>query len=235
MFSDLCDFTAYFLENIPDDFKEDILTDTFGGVIKGYHTCKTCFKTKHESKFTSYLLKKDTPTFLCSKCRKEKAIEGAAYDLFKDRLTPDEEPKEGDNGKLLVRCKYCREYFNPTKIQVYCRIQALNSFSGEANLYCSEDCKDKCPLYRSHGTINTNLKRDQNYISQANRLALERAGYKCEICEAQENLEVHHIVPFKVSPIEAYDLDNLIVLCRTHHKEYGHSLSGCRLQDIRSC
>ena len=51
------------------------------------------------------------------------------------------------------------------------------------------------------------------------KLALERMLYKCEACQNTELLDVHHIIPFKefASFIEANELTNLMVLCKSCH------------------
>lgn len=79
--------------------------------------------------------------------------------------------------------------------------------------YCSDDCADKYfvhniqPLWWNNATI----------------IALERAGHKCEECQSQEKLEVHHIEalePFEPrwnSPKNRQE--NLKVLCRLCHED----------------
>lgn len=54
--------------------------------------------------------------------------------------------------------------------------------------------------------------------------ALERDGYECRICgkgqSIKEPLHVHHIVKVKKfdNPDNAHTRDNLITLCKTHHR-----------------
>lgn len=160
----------------------------------------------------------------------------ALYIDCKDVLTIEESPKEDEEGFLLVKCKYCKEYFRPTSSAVNNRISALNSNRrgfGEKSLYCSNKCKKDCPTY--HAKSNVVYKRDTNYSKQAREIVLELADNQCEICGEENNLEVHHIKPFKTNLLEAYDIDNLVCLCSRCHKEYGHSSKGCRLQDIKNC
>lgn len=52
----------------------------------------------------------------------------------------------------------------------------------------------------------------------------ERAFNLCEVCRDQgtytyKNLEVHHIEPLEEQPSLAFDDDNLVCLCATHHKQ----------------
>ena len=48
------------------------------------------------------------------------------------------------------------------------------------------------------------------------RLALDAAGWRCTQCGRAGRLEVHHVVPLDDGGA-AYDLDNLVVLCRGCH------------------
>jgi len=52
---------------------------------------------------------------------------------------------------------------------------------------------------------------------------LRRDHYTCQIygCNEKENLEVHHLIPYRIS--KTHDLKNLITLCRKHHKEVEYS------------
>lgn len=52
----------------------------------------------------------------------------------------------------------------------------------------------------------------------------ERANYLCEVCRDQgvwtyEDVEVHHIKKLREAPELYLDNDNLICLCKKHHKE----------------
>lgn len=161
------------------------------------------------------------------------------YKTYKDRLTIDDGPEEGFDGVLIIKCKFCKKLFIPQSSQVSNRIRALNggvSEGSENNFYCSQECKNKCPIYNKH-SIESDIKykRDSNFIKQANEIVLEKADYKCEICGDTENLEVHHIKPFKTNPLEAYDTDNLICLCKKHHRQYGHSDRECTTGYLAKC
>lgn len=54
--------------------------------------------------------------------------------------------------------------------------------------------------------------------------ALERDGYECRICGKSQSvkypLHVHHVVKVKKfdDPDNAHTRDNLITLCKTHHR-----------------
>lgn len=54
------------------------------------------------------------------------------------------------------------------------------------------------------------------------RAAHVRLEPKCIVCDSDENLNVHHIIPFNDNPDLELDPDNLCTLCREHHFSVGH-------------
>ena len=56
------------------------------------------------------------------------------------------------------------------------------------------------------------------------RKALERDGHRCVVCGTGQNVEVHHIRPFRKFGVENYEkanaLGNLVCLCRQHHMKW---------------
>lgn len=56
-------------------------------------------------------------------------------------------------------------------------------------------------------------------------LVKHKDNYKCVNCSSEENLEAHHIKPFKKYPELRYDINNGITLCNKchieHHKKNG--------------
>ena len=54
--------------------------------------------------------------------------------------------------------------------------------------------------------------------NRARKRALERDDYQCQYpgCRVRQPLEVHHQRPLDAGG-SAYDLDNLLTLCKTHH------------------
>lgn len=45
----------------------------------------------------------------------------------------------------------------------------------------------------------------------------ERDGYKCQRCESEKKLHVHHIIPWKENESLRFDLENGITLCMSCH------------------
>ncbi|MFR5267195.1 HNH endonuclease [Clostridium sp.] len=60
------------------------------------------------------------------------------------------------------------------------------------------------------------------------RVALNRANGLCEVCIKKGRIvhcdEVHHIVPIKDDIKKAYDINNLVCLCRSCHREAHNEL-----------
>ena len=148
-----------------------------------------------------------------------------------------EEIRENPNtGKIQVHCKNhnCSnskekgEWFTPGKYQLSDRIRALESQNGSDGcyFYCSDKCKQTCPLY--------NLKSDpfkeiikpytQEEYNLWKKIVLKQDDYECQKCGSKENLHCHHIIPVKIEPIFSLDPDNGIVLCKDCHYEYGHKI-----------
>lgn len=174
--------------------------------------------------------------------------EPARYDLYFDRLSKYEEcQRDPENPELMqVRCKYydCREWFNPTNAAVQTRLKSIEGkASGENNLYCSQECKDACPLYRMRKDPaekkNKTSKTCRSEILQdeLRELVLIRDNYICQGCGRSQKefpdlrLICHHIIPVKVDPGLASDMNNCKTLCEECHKE-AHKQPGCTLVEL---
>jgi replicative DNA helicase len=59
---------------------------------------------------------------------------------------------------------------------------------------------------------------------EVRELALERAGYKCQICGRTQNLDIHHNT-YENLGNERDHLEDLIVLCSEHHQVYHDALA----------
>ena len=93
--------------------------------------------------------------------------------------------------------------------------------------YCGRihDKRNECgraPVRRKRFT-EANELRNKALWKKVKRLANERDGYLCVLCYAEgvintDELETHHIVPLIDDPERAYEVENLITLCRRHHE-----------------
>lgn len=139
-----------------------------------------------------------------------------------------------DGYGIIVRCKHadCKKWFKPTRMQLRNRIVAIENQMGltENNLYCSNECKNSCPLF--------NVKSDpfkqkeiNNNVSTGHELSIwsdevlkqqhEQYGYNfCIKCKSINDLSAHHIDPKKLEPFFALDPENGFVTCAECHGEF---------------
>jgi len=125
-------------------------------------------------------------------------------------------------------------WFTPTGSQITERIRQLESINGNEGsyFYCSNKCKEECPLFGK--TITQLIKEDQiragiikeeYYTSEEYMIwrteVLERANYKCEYCGEKAN-HAHHSRPKKLEPFFSLDPDFGIACCETCHYKKGH-------------
>ena len=47
----------------------------------------------------------------------------------------------------------------------------------------------------------------------------------CEVCGGDDDLDIHHCVPFHLKPMLELEEINLITLCTPHHLLFGHYMS----------
>jgi hypothetical protein len=130
-------------------------------------------------------------------------------------------------GLIEVQCKLCKKWFVPTKIQLQERIRALRYGSEGQYMYCSNECKGTCPLYRLNPThYLCSLDSEEQYTGEEYStfrievLKRQRDEYGknfCEMCESEENLQVHHEKTQKTHPHMTLDPDNGIILCKDCH------------------
>jgi 5-methylcytosine-specific restriction endonuclease McrA len=66
----------------------------------------------------------------------------------------------------------------------------------------------------------SNRKRSDPGLDAARRIAKERDKYTCRFpgCQCKKKLQVHHITPYSKNIYLRCDPNNMITLCKTHHK-----------------
>jgi 5-methylcytosine-specific restriction endonuclease McrA len=145
------------------------------------------------------------------------------------RYNPD---KPGEK-EIQVHCKNhnCPNskeqggWFTPSKNALSDRISCLDRFNVDhCYFYCSEQCKDMCPLYRLRSDPFkelTKTKYTQEEYQQFREYVLERDNYKCQYC-GQKAEHVHHERPQKLEPFFALDPDYAWSVCKKCHYKYGH-------------
>ena len=170
----------------------------------------------------------------CCKCVKSgvRKLNIPLYETYAPQISYAEEvrPYYDEEGRKLleVKCTYCGKWFVPKISVVRSRVSALNGrASGEQRFYCSQECKDACPIYGAilypKGFIKTEeLPYTTNDLHVWSQEVLERAEHKCEICgEPAEH--AHHIIPKKLEPFLATDPENGLAVCVKCHYEHCHT------------
>jgi 5-methylcytosine-specific restriction endonuclease McrA len=143
-------------------------------------------------------------------------------------------PNKPEEKEIQVHCKYSEcfnskekgGWFTPKRSQLYVRISALENSEclDGYYFYCSEKCKQECPLYRLHH--DPNKKQDEitytNSEYQTFRIfVLKRDDYICQFC-GDKATEVHHERPQKLEPFFALDPDYALSCCEKCHYKKGH-------------
>jgi len=97
---------------------------------------------------------------------------------------------------------------------------------GERYFYCSDQCKDACPLYNKKLTQllkehNKEIKYTNKEYQQFRKHVLNRDKYVCQYCERQATY-VHHERPQKSEPFFVLDPDYAWSGGKKYHYEKGH-------------
>jgi hypothetical protein len=141
-------------------------------------------------------------------------------------IFPEIEPIRDNLGFIEVKCKKCEKWFTPSDYKLHDRIRQLRFGNDGSYLYCSDECKGVCPLYRFNPGIFLSSGGDKPYTdieyqifrNQVLKRQKEKFGFNfCELCEAQKKLHIHHEFPQKTHPHMSLDPDNGIVLCEECH------------------
>lgn len=158
---------------------------------------------------------------------------------FREEIKLYEEIRESENGNVECKCAYCGEWFEPTRLQVKHRLNAIDGkLSGELRLYCSDKCKENCPIYKQKIYPKDQKPATSREVQpQLRQIVFERDNYTCQKCDThKDDLDVgihcHHKFPLNEDPIESADTDNCITLCENCHKEI-HQKPGCTSSELR--
>jgi len=136
-----------------------------------------------------------------------------------------EEIKISTNGNLMCKCAYCGEWFEPTIIQILFRIRSMNNLKkGEGRLYCSQNCKNNCPIYNQRLYPKDHKPATSREVQpELRQMVFKRDNYTCQKCgKHRDNLEVgihcHHKEGILWEPLQSADMDMCITLCEDCHK-----------------
>lgn len=164
----------------------------------------------------------------------------ASYEIYAKQVAYAEKIRRcpQNREKLEVACAYCGRYFMPKIKELKQRIRALKGSAhrtGEARLYCSNDCKRLCPIFNQskypRDFIVDNSREVQPELRQ---LVFQRDDYECQKCGETESLHCHHITGVEQDPLLSADVDNCVTLCEFCHINV-HKQKGCTYQDLKRC
>ena len=191
----------------------------------------------HSMKWGNWSSGKRCPTCHDERLTYEK-LNASSYKTFSKDLSTYEVvvPIEVEDLTLLgVHCTYCNKIFTPTRLEVKNRLLAINTIdNGECRFYCSQSCKQACPIYYQSKTPGSFVPTESREMQpQFRKIVLERDDWTCQKCGTKDSeLHAHHIDPVINNPVESCDIDNGITLCKTCH-ETAHQIDGCRLSQLQ--
>jgi len=170
------------------------------------------------------------------------------YDIYAPQIDWCEPVRRNqeDSNILEVKCTWCGKWFIPDKWSVNNRVQILKGskhFRGEHRFYCSDGCKENCPIYNKTPEILMKedalkagrlswLELNREVQPELRQMVFERDRYRCIKCGKIEGLHCHHIEGIRWNPLESADMDSCITVCKNCHKEI-HQKEGCGYNDMK--
>jgi len=158
------------------------------------------------------------------------------YEIHADRISYAEKVRRSpeDRNVLEVKCAYCGKWHVPLLLSVYARSQSLNGVvGGENRLYCSDECKQECPIYNQKKYPKGFKKATSREVQpELRQMVLERDKWECQKCGSTKSLHCHHIEGIRWEPLESADIDQCITYCKICHKEV-HKKEGCTPHDMK--
>jgi hypothetical protein len=123
----------------------------------------------------------------------------------------------------------------PTNMQVRSRLRSIiKTGQGDANFYCSQKCKDDCPIFSQQKTPKgvSPSKEARDVPAWLITEVKDRDNWTCQRCLTKNApLEVHHILPYTQNKVLGCDKYNLITYCKKCHKKI-HKKPGMRGNDL---
>lgn len=167
---------------------------------KHYYCSRECYLKAHSQ---------NTPKCICEICGKEFA--GTKYNA--NRFCSRECYNQWHNIKNKEReCPVCHKIFIA---------------KASEDKYCSWECYNKdrhMPKGKDHwnwqgGITSENVRLRNSLEYKTWQLDVyKRDHYHCCKCGSKENINAHHIYPWKFFPDKRFDVDNGITLCAKCHK-----------------
>ena len=158
------------------------------------------------------------------------------YDTYAPQLEWCEEVRRSptDRNILESRCTYCGKWHIPRLYDIKNRTIFINkSIGSESRLYCSDECKQECPIFnKKKWPRGFKVDTSREVQPELRQMVLERDEYQCVKCGSEGPLHCHHITGVEINPIESADIDNCVTLCKKCHKAV-HKLPGCGYNDMK--
>ena len=155
---------------------------------------------------------------------------------YLDRMPPNDKAFMKD-GVLHASCKTCGKVFPPSYSQVVCRTRAYaGKIHGECNLYCSDDCKKTCPLFKFNpnntdprSMLFTPRKEEENIHNKHRKRKRRILAHQCDTdgentCEkcgdfVGAGVELHHSHPVAKYGWQSDNIESMMLLCAGCHVE----------------
>lgn len=139
-----------------------------------------------------------------------------------------------NNEIINVKCAYCGKIYRPTLNEVRTRIRSIETVgNGEGRFYCSDSCKQECPIYHKHKwPLGYKPATSREVQPELRQLTFIRDNYTCVKCGSTDNLHCHHIEGININPLESADIDMCITVCKSCHKDI-HKQKDCRYVDLQ--
>lgn len=162
------------------------------------------------------------------------------YDTYAHQINFCEETRRNKNNKdiLEVKCRYCGKWYIPQTSEIISRVTAINKGFGECNLYCSNKCKQECPIYRKQlYPKGFKIITSREVQPELRQLRFKLDDYTCQKCGKHQDdldcgLHCHHIEGIRWEPLESADIDKVITLCKDCHIKV-HQQKDCKYVDMK--
>ena len=146
-----------------------------------------------------------------------------------------------EDNDINFKCAYCGIYYKTTRQEVSNRLRSINNTSqGESRFYCSDQCKEECPIFHQQLYTKDNKPEasSREVQPQLRQMVLKRDNYTCQKCKKHKDklsvgLHCHHIWPLNESPITSADIDECITYCKDCHVEVHKTVPGCGYAEMK--
>jgi hypothetical protein len=165
--------------------------------------------------------------------KREKYMQPCKSRYYHDMLPEIDKPLM-KKGFVTVVCKTCGERFIPNTGRVRKRLEAVNSTSlGESNFYCSDSCREACPLYHFDSTRHIDprsklyIPKEETEIARRcqtdhlKQLQIDECGHNyCDKCgQSADIVHLHHTQEIHSSGMEAVSSAGHMLMCPDCHME----------------